>query len=72
QLSMLDVAVEKEEDQKDTKESEELAVGEDTESALVAQINDQKTGDIVIELVAQSEETKESANEIQAVPSIES
>jgi hypothetical protein len=67
QLSMLDVAIKKE-DQKDT---EELAGGEDSEAAVVDQINDQKTGDIVIESVAQSE-TKESANEIQAVPSIES
>jgi hypothetical protein len=67
QLSMLDVAVMKE-DQKDT---EELAGGEDSKAVVVDQINDQKTGDIVIESVAQSE-TKESANEIQAVPSIES
>ncbi|GAU21738.1 hypothetical protein TSUD_328630 [Trifolium subterraneum] len=62
QLSMLDVAIKKE-DQKDT---EELAAGEDNESAVVAQINDQKTGYTVIELVAQSE-TKESANKIQAM-----
>jgi hypothetical protein len=46
QLSMLDVAVKKE-DQKDT---EELAAGEDSEAAVVAQINDQKT--------------KENANEV--------
>ncbi|WJX44931.1 hypothetical protein P8452_31854 [Trifolium repens] len=69
QLSMLDVDVAvKKENQKDT---EELAGGEDSEAAVVDQINDQKTGDIVIESVAQSE-NKESANEIQAVPSIES
>ncbi|GAU33969.1 hypothetical protein TSUD_60990 [Trifolium subterraneum] len=64
QLSMLDVAV-----KKDPKDNEELEAGEDTESAVVAQINDQKTGDTVIESVAQLE-TKESANEIQAVPNI--
>lgn len=91
QLSMLDVAAKKEEDQKDTSEkqeaeaqtneSEEHAVEEDTEFDEVAHINDQKTSDIesmVSEQIngeplcpAQSE-IKDIANEIQAVPSIES
>ncbi|XP_045819553.1 uncharacterized protein LOC123912993 [Trifolium pratense] len=70
QLSMLDVAVKKE-DQKGTVQSEELVAVEDTKSAVVAQINDEKIDDTVIESVAQSE-TKESANEIQAVPRTES
>ncbi|GAU44766.1 hypothetical protein TSUD_138780 [Trifolium subterraneum] len=67
QLPKKDIAIKKEY-QKDT---EKLAAGEDTESTVVAQINDQKTGDTVIESVVQSE-TKESENKIQAVPCIES
>jgi len=61
QLSMLDVAAKKEEDQKDTSEKQEAeaqtdesearAAEEDTEFVEVAQINDHKTSDIEIESV---------------------
>jgi len=74
---------EKQEAEAQTDESEERAAEEDTEFVEVAQINDHKTSDIEIESVVSEQingepfcsaqsEIKEIANEVQAVPSIES